>query len=145
MVVKREQICTGLLTKSSFIYMENVRKIIFQYDMIDGMGHDLYNDNISYPINKNNKKNPYYISNPIYLNGILKNFNYPELLTDKDIQRILNEDFDKIFIKSGVLRTLYSCDMNQYLPNILEDNLDIIKEQFEATELRSSKVKVMRR
>lgn len=129
MPTDRNKLCTGLLSKNSLFSFTHLRKIIFNYDNVEHTGYDLINQ-VSYPINKPESRKGYYISNVICLNGILQQLGYPEKLDDVHIEKIWNDDFNKVFIESGILRTLYSCTMEEYLTEFCQSNMDIVQNEF---------------
>lgn len=133
MVIDRDNIYIGLLSKKDFFCLSHERKIIFNYDKYENIGYDLINET-SYPISNPQIKKGYYISNIIYLKDILNELGYPEKLSDVHIQRIMEEDFENIFIKSNFMKTLYSCAMERFSPLFYKKPFDILKNEFNIRE-----------
>ena len=133
MIIDRDSICIGLLTKKNFLSLSYERKIIFNYDQYENIGYDLINET-SYPVSDPDLKKGYYISNIIYLKDTLKKLNYPEKLSDVHIQRIMNEDFETVFIKSNFIKTLYSCSMETFSQIYYKDNFEVLKNEFNIRE-----------
>lgn len=46
----------------------------------------------------------------------------------------MNEDFEKVFIESGIMRSLYSCSMEDYPPIPYKNYSDIFKGEFKMRE-----------
>lgn len=129
MTIDRNKLCAGLMTRSNFLSMEHPRKVVFSYDEYEATGYDVVNDK-TYPMRKAKNFKEYYITNFLFLNPTLQLMGYPEKLSDVHIERIMNEDFEKVFVESGVMRSLYSCSMENYPPLLYKDTCDIFKNEF---------------
>ena len=129
MTTDRSKLCTGLISHNGFLTFEYPRKVVFSYDEYEKKGYDILNG-IIYPIDKPVKRKGYYISNLIFLDNILKLMGYPEILESVHIERIMNEDFKKVFVESGIMKILYSCTMETFSAELYEDHLDLLKNDF---------------
>jgi len=129
MTTNRNKLCAGLVSKNSFLSLAHIRKVIFEYDSYENAGHDLIN-NVTYPVHNHENHKCYYMSNLIYLNSVLDKLGYPEVLSDDHINKIMNEDFKKVFIESGIMKSLYSSAMEDFSSIFCHEPFDILKGEF---------------
>lgn len=144
MTIDRNRLCAGLISQNGFLTFEYPRKVVFSYDEYEKKGYDVLND-VTYPIHKPITRKGYYISNLLFLNDTLQLLGYPEMLEEAHIQRIMNEDFEKVFIKSGIIKSLYACSMENLSSVLYDDHFNILKNEFrmhgEELKMHQSKLK----
>lgn len=133
MAIDREKICVGLVTRGGILSFEHIRKILFVYNTEEQTGYDLLND-VTYPALKSKARKDCYISNIINLDSILQPLGYPETLEDILIQKIIGEDFENVFMKSNVIKYLYSYEMENLSPIQYQNGFDNLREEFNIRE-----------
>ena len=131
MKVFREVLSVGLLAESNFLTLSYPRKILCAYDINNNrVAYDVINEEIEFPIYRPRRQKGYYVAFPILLNDILENLGYPELLEDVHIDRIMNEDFEKVFIETGYIMDLYNIAQDSMLPKYKANNYECLKNEF---------------
>lgn len=134
MQINRNDLHVGLLTKTSTFTLAYPRKILFTYNMIDGIGYDVMN-NIEYDVHQKRKNDKgYYISCIRSLDRLLENLGYPEKLEDVHLQRIMNEDFGSIFVSSAIMNDLYKQNMEELTDVHTINDFKLLKREFTITE-----------
>ncbi len=113
---KRDNMCIGLLTQSTYFSLSYPKKILFERDVNWNQGYDIATKEY-FPISKPRKKRVPYITNTIELGSKMNKLGYSEILTKEDIDRFIQENFEEIIIESGYLQKLHSAAMESYSPD----------------------------
>ena len=126
---ERDNICIGLLTQSTFFALSYPQKILFERDSIENRGYDI-GTHVYFPLSKPNKKGILYISNTIELGKNMKELGFPQILTEEDIQKFIQESFEEVIIQSGYLQKLHFIAMESYSPNFYRSFPGILLTEF---------------
>ena len=146
MEIKRNSINIGGVFTCNIFSLGNVRKIIYYYNLEKHEGVDLVNPNISYPFSHNNFYGTFFINQSFNISTILENLGYPEILDDNDINKLLNIDFGKVFVESGIYSSLQNVMGDDYLNiNCYINNLEVAKSEFKAVEEELTKKTLKKR
>lgn len=131
MEVNREVLAVGLLANVSSVNLLYPRKILCAYDINNTrVSYDVINEEIEYPIYRPRLQSGFFATHTIFLNEILEKLGYPEILEDVHITRIMNEDFEKVFIDTGFLETLFNIAQEEMLPKHMDNDFELLKVQF---------------
>jgi len=140
MEINRKILVAGLLAESSFLGLSFPRKILCAYDINNTrISYDVINEETEFPIHRPRKQNGFYVTHTIFLDEILESLGYPEVLEDVHIDRIMNEDFEKVFIDTGVLRSLFTTAQEQLLPRYMDNDYHGLKDQFKLSRTEIEK------
>lgn len=142
MTTNRDQIYAGLIGKSDFLSFSYPRKVLCSYNKCEPYGHDLIN-NVTYPIYASMKERGYFMSNLLFLGSILESLGYPEVLGDEHIKRIMNEDFQHIFIEQDIMKDLYAYSIENFQTFSYKNDLDYFKNEFNLCEAEIKMLKKM--
>lgn len=130
MEINRNSINIGGVFTCDIFSLRSVRKIIFYHDLEKHEGVDLVNKTISYPFSHNNSRSTFFINQSFNVSTILENLGYPEILDDNDIEKLLNIDFSKVFIESGIYSSLQNVMGDDNLNiNCYKNNLEVAKSE----------------
>lgn len=129
METKRDTLCAGLLAKTSILALSYPRKVLFNFDLDSQTGYDVINE-ITFPIHNKGNEKKYFISCVQPLGNVLKELGYPETLEDVHICQIMDKDFEKIFIESNIIRTLYAQSMDRLSNLHFNNEYQVLKSEF---------------
>lgn len=128
--MERNSIYIGEVFQQNFISFQCIRKILFVLNKEEKIGLDLINQDISYPL-ASNKNDPIYIGQTFCLDETLANLGYPEVLTDEEINKLLNEDFYAVVVESGIYHNLQEIiNESSFSIEFYKNNIDLAKNDF---------------
>lgn len=127
MQLERCKLFSGTLFYNSRFTMSLVHHVIFTRDNF--LGTDVFTGKI-YPVGSRKGKG-YNIGGFIHpLDELLKNAGYDEILTEKDRERMFNEDCKKIFLESRLLENIDVYTDDPFHLDFYKENPQLIKSLF---------------
>lgn len=125
--LERCKLYTGSLFFNTFLSMSLAHHIIFERN--GKFGTDIFTGKI-YPVSSK-KGRGYHIGGFIYpMDEILENAGYDELLTEKDKERMFNEDCERIFLQSELLKNIEAYADETYYLEEYKNNHELVKSLF---------------
>lgn len=125
MQLERCRLFSGTLFYNTRFSISLVHHIIFTKDNF--LGTDVFTGKI-YPVGS---RKGYNISGFVYpLDDLLKNAGYDEILTEKDRDRMFNEDCEKVFLQSKLLENIDVYTDDPIHLKFYKENPQLIKSLF---------------